>query len=158
MASASAADETIVVLDRGRSESIAKERCSNAGDFFNRNQSEIKRAGCAKVAGCSELKSTFDACAAVPSGGVVEFEDRVAAQFKADPICKGARLILDAANYPGPHWKMNIDYVPGAPKQAWSLRANDSASLIVDDGNPKQIAEQLCFILVDRGVRRKPPQ
>ena len=163
-ASANAADEPIIVLDSGRSHEFAKARCSNATEFFNKERDRITKRGCANVPSCGELKPAFNACANDPNGGVSDFEDRLTTQLATDPKCKGVQFL----KYNGPngvtdnvltdamrssHWKMTIDYLPGAQKQPWSLLAYESKGLIVGDGNPKDIASQLCFILNDRGVR-----
>ncbi len=166
---AKASDEPIVVLDSWRSHDFAKVRCSDAIGFFKSEHSRINQFGCASVNSCPKLKPAFDACASDPIGGVIDFEDRLATQLAMDPTCKGVQFLryADPKSIPdnalknameSSHWTMTIEYLPGAQKQPWSLQAYESKALLIGDGNPKQIAAQVCFILNDRGVRRKPPK
>ena len=103
-------------------------------------------------------------CAANPIVDLRQFEDELLAQAAANAHCKRVRFVrVNERDNPDktalpilqkPHWRLNIDYQPGASTQHWWMTDSPSrATYPKGEGNPKEIAADICSIVIERGAK-----
>ncbi len=156
-----------VVVDSAWSADFAVRSCEQANSFMSEEtRSRIRTFGCGAVPGCPEVMSRLNACTAPPDpkAQARQFEDRLMAEFAADPACKGAAFARDygwhaqppsaveQAVMSRPHWQLSIDFVAGAPTQAWSLQYLGEDDVTHREGATEaEIASDVCAMVGRRG-------
>ena len=96
---------------------------------------------------------------------IQNFEDSMLTFMIRDPQCSGVRV----ARYAGPkapldpavaevmkqagHWTLLIIYHPGVTRQQWELKRDQPSIFTKGEGDPKQVANDLCSIANGRGAR-----
>jgi hypothetical protein len=154
--------DRIVVLDSWWSLDYAKNICQSATLWYREDRELIKQLGCDAVTACPELMPRVNACANNPTPEVLQFFDQLATQFASKSQCAGVQITTydgpsvtssEASNTMAkPHRTLIVDYVPGAPKQAWGLVAK-SETYMAGEGDPKEIVADICSIVTERGAR-----
>lgn len=152
----------IVVIDYWWSRDYEKGVCDDVTRWYRHNRSAITQLGCDVVTSCVELMPRFEACADDPDSRIAEFFGRLAGQFASDTRCDGVQV----AQYDGPrspsspatteamtrtHSTLIVDFIPGSPKQSWTLLRGDS--YMTDDGTAKEIAASVCNIVTNQGAK-----
>jgi hypothetical protein len=108
--------------------------------------------------------SRTNACSVDPAAEAMNFEDRLATQLAANRQCSGVfvakyrgrnfdhdKTTMDALQK-RPHWTLIIDYIPGQETQSWWLRL-EGGPHTQGEGDPKEIAGNVCSILTERGAK-----
>jgi hypothetical protein len=156
--------ELVVVLQAWRNADHTDQVCQRARTWQQQNRNRIAEAGCEAVMGCQEMTPLITRCEADPMGELRAFEDALLAQAAAEAKCKGVRLVrLDDRNNSDPtmravldkpHWQLSLDFQPGDPSQRWWMTDHASrATFPRGEGNPKQIADDICAIVSERGAK-----
>jgi hypothetical protein len=156
--------ELNVVLEGRANAEHASQACVRARTWQQQNRDAIARDGCAAVSLCPEMTPLLARCAADPIGDLRAFEDALLAQAAADARCKGVRMVRVAdrdapdptalALLQKPHWRLHVDYQPGASQQRWWMTDSPSrATYPKGDGEATEIAAEVCAIAVARGAR-----
>jgi hypothetical protein len=156
--------ELVVVLQGWRNAEHAEQVCQRARTWQQQNRSRIAEVGCQSVAGCQEMTPLITRCHNNPIGDLRSFEDELLARAAADPKCKGVRMLrVSDRNNPDPgaraaldkpHWQLALDYQPGDSNQRWSITDHASrATFPKGEGNPAQIAADICAIVIERGTK-----
>jgi hypothetical protein len=113
------------------------------------------------------MKPTVEACQARdPVVDVRDFEDRLTAYMAIDPQCKGVRFVRRYTGFPsgtndsafdvmqrGRYWMLDLNYTPGAKKQQWELDRLKPSTHAKGEGDPKEIARNVCTIATSRGAK-----
>lgn len=97
-----------------------------------------------------------------PIADIVDFARRMDTQFSSNPSCHGMELVrfpwgpisTDKAVeiLKRPHWLFFIfAYAPGDAKQVWKREDPSKKSVFGGEGSPKQIVEDVCAVVNDRG-------
>jgi hypothetical protein len=153
-----------VVLDGWWNTDYAKGECQSAKAWYQQNSALISQVGCSKVTSCKEIMPVVDACQFDNTGGVGDFQDRLATEFASSPSCANVKFIVIAgpehaskaasAAMKGKHWHMQFDFIPGAKEQSWSLSyLGQSNTFAKGKGSLKQIANKVCAIASGTGAR-----
>ena len=161
-----------VVIDSGWSADFAVSSCAQANSFMSEEtKSRIRTFGCGAIPGCPEVMSRLTACASAldPKAQARQFEDRLMAEFAADPACKGAAFVRDygwhvqppsateQAVMSRPHWQLSIDFVAGAPTQSWSLQYLGEDDVTHGEGATETgIAGDVCAVVGRQGAAPPP--
>ncbi|MGI8569214.1 MAG: hypothetical protein ACR2KT_09205 [Methylocella sp.] len=154
--------DSIVFIDAWWSLDYAKNSCWQVTQWHQENRDLIKQLGCNAVTSCQELMPRVDACGNDPGPEVLYFFAQLAAQLASNTQCKGVQVTKydgpnsatssEAANtMTKPHSTLIVDYTPGSPKQAWTLSQRDTH--MDGEGDPKEIAANICTIVTERGAR-----
>jgi len=138
-----ATSESVIVLDDWWSVDFAKATCRDA----NFNGSWI--TSCASAGPLREVGS---------------FEDEITTQFAAHTACAGVSIV----RYEGPlvasskatteaiskpHWSFSMNFIPGARRQEWSMIHSVSYVFTKGEGDPREVARDVCSIAKGQGAR-----
>jgi hypothetical protein len=156
--------ELVVVLQGWRNADYAHQVCERTRTWHRQNRDLIAQVGCQSVTVCPEMMPLVTRCAMDPMSDLRDFEDDFLAQAAASPRCKGVRIVrinerenLDKAVadiLERPHWQLFLDFQPGEPKQHWRMTDRDSRAIFPKgEGNPKEIASDICAIVTERGAK-----
>ena len=154
---------SVLVLDGWWNADFAKETCEQADTWHRENAALIRQVGCPAVTACAEMMVRVKACAVDPVVEVRDFESELATKLAADPACGGIQLVrfqgpgnVDDATadaMKAPHWSLQLQFVPGSRKQAWTmLRSPELNGYTKEEGDPKEIAKSVCAIIKVRGA------
>jgi hypothetical protein len=146
-----------VVLDGWWNTDYAKNACSSAAAWYKQNSALIAQLGCNGVTSCQEQSSVIDACRFDPSGGVVAFQHAIATEVASNPACHGVNFVQFSdprhtnsavkSAVKSKHWWLQLDFVPGASAQSWSLLRRDKQATYTEGaGTAKDIAAKVCAI------------
>lgn len=140
----------------------AKNACSSALTWYKQNSALIAQVGCNRVSSCQDQTPVVDACRFDPSGGVVAFQHAIATEVASNPACHGINFVqLSDPRYAndavksaveGKHSWLQLDFVPGASAQSWSLLRRDKKDVYTEGkGTAKDIAGKVCAIAGNAG-------
>lgn len=153
-----------VVLDGWWNTDYAKGECQSANTWQRQNSALISQVGCSKVASCIEMMPVVEACQFDNTGGVGDFQHKLATEFASNPICANIKFVVFAgperasraanAAMKRAHWHLQFSFVPGAKMQSWSLtRLGQSNTAAKGDGSVEQVAKKVCAIASDVGAQ-----
>ena len=144
----------VVELDTWWDFDYAKNACTSAQGFMKKNANLINRVGCGQVTACESMRRVNDACAGDPSGGILDFEERLQAQFAADPACKDVQIVRFKgptapnswlSSVPKKQWRLMLYFVPGSKVQSWTL-SGFRRDALSSAGTTDAIAHKVCAI------------
>jgi hypothetical protein len=72
-------------------------------------------------------------------------------RLSSDKSDKAINNNLEA--YKRANWELNLSYAPGATKQQWALWPRPSGSVLEGEGDPGQIARDVCTIVTRSGAK-----
>ncbi|SRR5260221_9161037 len=152
-----------IVLDDWWNVDFAKATCEHAGEWRKQNASDIAQLGCDAVGSCRELTNIYERCLGDPTQQVRDFEAELATELATEPRCAGIQFItflgpktpdkVASEAMAAPHWWLQVQFVPGAANQEWSMVRSDTHAYTKGSGQPKEIAGKLCSIASARGAR-----
>jgi len=153
-----------VVLDGWWNTDYAKGECQSANTWQLQNSALISQVGCSKVASCTEMMPVVEACQSDNTGGVNDFQDKLATEFASNPVCANVKFVVfagperasKAANVAmkHTHWHLQFSFIPGAKMQSWSLtRLSQSNMAAQGNGSVEQVAKKVCAIASGAGAQ-----
>jgi hypothetical protein len=158
-----APEPTVALQGSANAEHVAQV-CDRARVWHRHNRDLIERVGCDAAPSCNELLPLVTRCAGDPAAELRAFEDELLARAAAAPPCRGVRMLrLDQTDRPDqtaaavlekPHWRLQVDYQPAAPRHRWRLTDSPTrAAFPKGEGDAQEITEAVCAIATERGAK-----
>jgi hypothetical protein len=114
--------------------------------------------------GCSMRAITEEPCVGDPVAEVRRFEAQLGTFFAGDPSCQGVVLASDRSPDSAPSrarsvadWQLTLDFIVGEASQSWSMIRYVDRSYNTGNGNPGEIAHNICAVVRQARGRRDSP-
>jgi hypothetical protein len=171
IASDGASAEPVLMLNEPRDVAMAEYSCRWADDEIKADEYLIKSFKCSESELCQRALEINAACKV--GGSVREvraFHTKLLTQFASNPQCAITIMRLsdeksqtainnDLEAHKRANWQLNLDFIPGATKQAWTLwpyepgKGISAARELEGEGDPGQIARDVCTIMTRSGAK-----